>query len=150
MSHVKAEYSPEVAKSTNVCIDAVIQDASIALPDGKVINCQMLLCNPTPPSDEITTGTFWEAFYDELAEIFGSRTTDQPPISLTLIEAHRPQVLSKSFELRGDGTLEKRSGGQLEEGRARRLELATPAEIRCPLGRSQTGAGADARRISSR
>jgi hypothetical protein len=49
--------------------------------------------------------------------------TERLPVSLTVIDAIRPQILSKSFALRADGTLEKRNGGQLEEGRARKIEL---------------------------
>ena len=110
MSHMPPEYSPEAAKSTNVCFDTVIQGIFIMRPNGKRTNAQICVCEPPPTSAEEKTGSFWENFNDELAKIFGSRAkTDQPPISLTLIEAYRPKVLSKSFGLRGDGTLEKRA-----------------------------------------
>jgi hypothetical protein len=44
-------------------------------------------------------------------------------LTLTVIDAIRPQVLSKQFSFRADGALDKRSGGRLEEGRARKIEL---------------------------
>jgi hypothetical protein len=52
-----------------------------------------------------------------------SRAESKRLLTLTLIDANRPPVLSKQFSLRADGTLDKRSGGQLEEGRARKIEL---------------------------
>ncbi len=55
-----------------------------------------------------------------------SRAESKRLITLTVIDAKLPSVLSKSFSFRADGTLEKRSGGQLEEGRARKVELDGP------------------------
>jgi len=52
-----------------------------------------------------------------------SRAEAKRLLTLTVIDAIRPSDLSKQFSRRTDGTLKKRSGGQLEEGRARKIEL---------------------------
>lgn len=58
-----------------------------------------------------------------------ARAESKRLLTLTVIDAKRPSVLSKQFSLRADGTLEKRSGGQLEEGRARKIELDGPVSF---------------------
>lgn len=54
---------------------------------------------------------------------------DNAAVTFTVINALRPSVLSKRFTLSADGTLEKHPGGQLAEGRARKVELRSAAEF---------------------
>jgi len=67
--------------------------------------------------------------YQEMeAAIIAPRVkTVREPVVLTVIDAIDPRVLSKTYSLDKDGALNKRSGGQLEEGRARKVELGGAA-----------------------
>ena len=49
---------------------------------------------------------------------------DQPKVTLTLITALKPPVLSKAFTLGGDGTLQKHPGGNLMVGSAQTLQVS--------------------------
>jgi hypothetical protein len=49
------------------------------------------------------------------------------PVTLTVIDAIRPSVLSKRFSLAKDGSLEKHTGGHLEEGRAYKAGVCSAA-----------------------
>jgi hypothetical protein len=55
-------------------------------------------------------------------------------VAVTVITSERPRIISKSFSLDDAGSLVKKAGGQLVEGRAQRREVSGPAAFAALLG----------------